>query len=69
MTAAVRGGKRITVTVPANDLSEAEGFHGGTTASVVRSIKVSNYLDRALRDGKKLLLQDTDGTVTEVQFV
>lgn len=69
MATEVKGGKRITVTVPVEDLALAAQAHGGTTASVVRSLKVSNYLDRALREGKTLMLRDQDGTVTEVEFV
>lgn len=65
----MRVGKRITVTVPAEDLRAAKSLHGGTTFAVVHSLKVSNFLDRALREGKHLVLRDTDGNLTEVKFV
>lgn len=65
----LKDGKRVNLMLPQADLDAAATAHGGITAAVTRSLKVANFLDRALREGKTLLLRDGDGVMTEVEFV
>lgn len=61
--------KRITVTAPANELNKALKHSAGTTAAVVRSLKVANVIDEYREKGSKILVQGEDGSTVELQFV
>lgn len=63
------GDKRITVTVPRKELEKASEHSAGTTAAVVRSLKLANAIDDYLSKGAKIIARNTDGSLVELQFV